>query len=213
MSVPNRQIGWSQESNLLWYILSQLKRLTGVISGMKPKYKVFTALLTQSGGSSLEQLDSSTSIQNVTKGVTYTIENASDGDFTNVGAPNNDVGTSFVAINDNIPNNYNNAALLFNTGAPVATVLENTIGNIWFTYDSEGHYSVNSNGLFTLNKTYTAIQSQPVEGNVGDGIKFAVINFQYPDVNNIGIRTGRAELAPLDNFLMNTPIEIRVYNS
>lgn len=55
MGVPNRQIGWSQESNLLWYILSQLKRLTSIIFSLKeaatPKYKVYTALLTQSGTS------------------------------------------------------------------------------------------------------------------------------------------------------------------
>ena len=67
-------------------------------------YKVYTALLTQSGGSILDQLDETTPTQNVTKGVTYTIANASDGDFLNVGAPNNNSGTSFVAINNNVPN-------------------------------------------------------------------------------------------------------------
>lgn len=51
MGVPNRQIGWSQESNLLWYILSQLKRLSSVIFSLKPKYKVYTAFLSQSGSS------------------------------------------------------------------------------------------------------------------------------------------------------------------
>jgi hypothetical protein len=216
MSVPNRQIGWSQESNLLWYILSQLKRLSSVIFTLKeaatPKYKVYTALLTQSGGSFLDKLESSSLIQNVTKGVTYTIDNASDGDFTNVGAPNNDVGTSFVAINDNIPNNYNNAALLFNTGAPVVTVLENTIGNIWFEYNDVGYYTINSDGLFTTNKTYTTIQSQPIAGNISDGIKFAQINYEYPNINNIGITTGRPEFDSFDDYLINTPIEIRVYN-
>lgn len=53
MGVPNRQIGWSQESNLLWYILSQLKRLTSIVFSLKeaatPKYKVFTATITQTG--------------------------------------------------------------------------------------------------------------------------------------------------------------------
>ena len=45
----SRQIGWSQESNLLYQILKQLNQLTSVIFGLKPKYKVYTALLTQEG--------------------------------------------------------------------------------------------------------------------------------------------------------------------
>jgi hypothetical protein len=51
MSIPNKQIGWSQESNLLWYILKQLNKLTSIIFNIKPTYKVYTALLTQSGTS------------------------------------------------------------------------------------------------------------------------------------------------------------------
>lgn len=52
MAIPNRQIGWSQESNLLWQISSQMERLTGVVSAnapTPPSYKVYTALLSQSG--------------------------------------------------------------------------------------------------------------------------------------------------------------------
>lgn len=48
MAIPNKQIGWSQESNLLWEILAKLQRLVGVIAKVKP-YKVYTAFLTQSG--------------------------------------------------------------------------------------------------------------------------------------------------------------------
>lgn len=36
MAIPNRQIGWSQESNLLWNISSQLDRLTSVIANLSP---------------------------------------------------------------------------------------------------------------------------------------------------------------------------------
>jgi hypothetical protein len=32
MSVPNRQIGWSQESNLLWQISKQLEQLIAITS-------------------------------------------------------------------------------------------------------------------------------------------------------------------------------------
>jgi hypothetical protein len=53
MAIQNRQIGWSQESNLLWQILKQINKLTSVIFGLKeaatPKYKVYTASLTQTG--------------------------------------------------------------------------------------------------------------------------------------------------------------------
>ena len=32
MAIPNRQIGWSTKSNLLWQISKQLERLTAVVS-------------------------------------------------------------------------------------------------------------------------------------------------------------------------------------
>lgn len=32
MGIPNRQIGWSQESNLLWQISKQLEQLIGITS-------------------------------------------------------------------------------------------------------------------------------------------------------------------------------------
>jgi hypothetical protein len=45
----SKQIGWGTESNILYEILKELKRLKSTIFGIKPKYKVYTALLTQSG--------------------------------------------------------------------------------------------------------------------------------------------------------------------
>ncbi|MEY3499974.1 MAG: hypothetical protein RL308_1643, partial [Bacteroidota bacterium] len=48
------------------------------------KYKVYTALLTQSGGNTIDSIDTGT----ITIGFTYRIANLSPGmDFTNVGAP------------------------------------------------------------------------------------------------------------------------------
>lgn len=43
----SRQIGWSNESNLLYQILKQITRLTAVIFSLKPTYKVYSALLEQ----------------------------------------------------------------------------------------------------------------------------------------------------------------------
>jgi hypothetical protein len=40
----SRQIGWSNESNLLYQILKQITRLTSVVFGLKPKYKEYTAI-------------------------------------------------------------------------------------------------------------------------------------------------------------------------
>lgn len=155
MAIPSKQIGWGTESNLLWQILKQLTQLTNVIFGLKPKYKVFTALLTQSGTGSTVNATSGLLIV----GVSYLIDvyNAGD-DFSNVGGPAAGLqgewdGYSFLATGTT-PNNWNNlSGLEYNTGAPVVTVLENTIGNIWFTYSSIGTSSINSNGLFTINKT------------------------------------------------------------
>ena len=118
-------------------------------------YKVYTALLIQSGGGNTIGISSGP----LTKGITYKIQNPG-GDFSNVGAPNNDPETYFVAINNDAPLSYGGSALLYNTGAPVATVLENTIGNIWFSYTAEGAYGVNSNSLFPGGKVYGNISQQ-----------------------------------------------------
>lgn len=53
MGILSRQIGWGTESNLLWQILKQLKQLASIIFSLKaaatPKYKVYTATITQTG--------------------------------------------------------------------------------------------------------------------------------------------------------------------
>jgi hypothetical protein len=170
-------------------------------------YKVFTALLTQSGGDVLEQLDSNSFTQNVTKGVTYLISNASNGDFRNVGAPDNNDGTYFVAINDNVPKSYSDAALIYNTGAPIATVLENTIGNIWFTFVVDGQYSINKENNFDSSKTAIFIGPPTWDGGdyyfqAGpDGVTPIYLVSKY-------LPTG----LNVNNAFLNTTIEIRVYN-
>ena len=46
----SRQIGWSNESNLLYQILKQLVRLTGIIANLVPKNKRLDVLLNQKIG-------------------------------------------------------------------------------------------------------------------------------------------------------------------
>jgi hypothetical protein len=150
--VPNdtRFIGINPTVNLRERRSARINRETQPVSmqditdSIRP-YKVFTALLTQSGGSSTVNATSGLLIV----GVSYNIDtyNAGD-DFSNVGGPAAGLpgewdGYSFLATGTT-PNNWNNSSLLISDeGAPVATVLENTIGNIYFEYRVRGNMHVN----------------------------------------------------------------------
>lgn len=185
-----------------WYTMQD------VTNTVRP-YQVFTALLTQTGGYNPQTIYIGTDYGNqLIIGVTYTIIGNDTTDFTNVGAPNNDVGTYFMATGTN-PNNQNandQTYLGFNGGAPVATVLENTIGNIWFTYDGAGVYIVNSDALFT--DKITVFSGARTSGwdalSSIDSKNYSNSSFLLSTVNNSDSTT--------DNVLSNTPIEIRVYN-
>lgn len=177
----------------------------------EPPYKVYTALLTQSGGDNLQYIDTGT----LTIGVTYLIYNNSPGmDFTNVGAPNNDVATYFVATGTT-PNSWGTPPgpgfqiLRYNTGAPVVTVLENTLGNITFIYQSSGDYSISGSNLFTINKTWGFASSLIDQANMS--IEPVLLNINDGDENTIYIRTQGGDYNG-DGLLNKTPIEIRVYN-
>ena len=168
-------------------------------------YQVYTALLTQNGVSDEQYIN----IGELTIGVTYYISQISTGmDFTNVGAPNNNYRTYFVATGTT-PNSWGDGAqytLTYNNGAPVVTVLENTIGNIWFTYDTVGQYSINSNGLFT--SPYTIFISNNTQ-DYGDSTQIVKTNIY--DVDTSYITTFALDVSS-NSILYNTPIEIRVYN-
>jgi hypothetical protein len=193
----SRQIGWSQESNLLYQILKQLNKLTSIMFGLKPKYKVYTALVTQNGGDDQLILED----EPLTIGVTYQVDDPTGGDFTNVGAPDNNQGTFFIATGTT-PNSWGAATLLYNTGAPVVTVLENTIGNIWFTYDNVGIYFANSNTLFTENKTWYTTY------NDYDGNELVYYQLRYNNENSMALSTNGEDSVSFTKY----PIEIRVYN-
>jgi hypothetical protein len=136
----------------------------------------------------------------LTIGVTYRIYNPSPGiDFTNVGAPNNEVGTYFVAT-DIVPTswgsneNTGNDTIYYNTGAPrVLKVLENTIGNIWYTIKDKGQYSMLSNSLFTDNSTFTTIGNDRSYTQFGTKAAF----------NQIGAREGDDTVIHIESFLID----------
>jgi hypothetical protein len=179
-----------------WYTMED------VTNTVRP-YQVFTALLTQSGGDDPSNLSGNPLVI----GTTYTIDGYADGDdFTNVGAPYNANGVSFIATGT-IANSFEyGAALLYNTGAPVATVLENTIGNIWFSYYGVGSYYIyNENQFDTAKTTYTftyANYYSYLTAQFDDGGVMPAINITARDVDG----------ANVDSYLYHQPIEIRVYN-
>lgn len=187
------------------YAMSAEDFTTGITNIVKP-YKVYTALLTQSGGDNIENIGSG----ELTIGVTYRIINPwPNSDFTNVGAPNNDQETYFVATGT-IPNNWgtpgSDDVLEYNTGAPVVTVLENTIGNVWFTYGNVGNYNVNSDGLFIENKQYLLPYTYYNDNGTFEGVQLS-----YNNNSSIYIFSQLAGVGAND-MLSKTPIEIRVYN-
>ena len=172
-----------------------------------PAYKVYTALLTQSGGDDTLSLNSGI----LTIGVTYEISyvGRENYDFTNVGAPNNDPGTRFIATGIT-PNSWGTGGspddlLSYNTGAPVVTVLENTIGNVWFTYIEPGNYRVNSLNLFINEKTIFI--ATPSGYN-----DFNILNTTLDSESYSLISTYDSTITLQNNLLNRTPIEIRVYN-
>jgi hypothetical protein len=177
-------------------------------------YKVYTALVTQNGTSTEDTINAGT----LTIGVTYFINQEATGmDFTNVGAPNNVVGTYFVATGTT-PNSWGSGrdyTLGYDAGAPVVTVLENTIGNIWFNYVGVGRYRIESTELFTQNKTYITMGSN-VNGANDVPTSFITDNPNSDDVllyswQDLSSKGGNTTLR--NDTLLKTVLEIRVYNS
>jgi len=192
---------------------------TGLLnnSEIRNRYKVFTALLNQTGDDNSQFLYIGTNYGNtLTIGVTYKIEvNDFETDFTVVGAPNNNVGTMFIAtgtnpLNQDDGSNGDNVYLSYNTGTPVVTILENSIGNVWFTYESTGVYYLNSNGLFIQDKTYVDCISSNGTDTYNKGL-FAAWNGQdVSSVDNIIIYSWNSTIPGPENY-NSGKLEIRVY--
>ena len=187
--------------------------ITNIVTALIPPstYRVFTATITQSGSSDNIGLYSG----NTTIGVTYTI--IEDGplgtgyDFTVIGAPNNDIGTIFIATGTTPTWGIDSAVGLgYNAGAPIANVLENTIGNIWFTYSAEGFYFIESNGLFSPSNKSCVAHSGATSDDGGYSSFFVYSNLA--DTNDIRILVTDLVGLTRDNVLNNYLIEIRVYN-
>jgi len=171
-------------------------------------YKVYTALLTQNGGDDPYAIITP---QPLVIGQTYKINVYNSGDdFTNVGAPSNALDVFFVATGTTPAVWTNGSELFTNGGAPIVTVLENTIGNIWFTYESVGNYNIKKTDNWDDEKTWYGL------GGLGNPGSFDV----YPGNPTVSIESSTLYLitsnndfsTQLNNQLNKTPIEIRVYN-
>ena len=108
-------------------------------------------------------------------------------------------------------------ALLTQSGetAPVAIVLENTLGEVpvW-SYSGIGSYQLTSIGLFLANKTFVLMGSSFEDPGAFNS--FAQANRYSNNIINIftgflvtdGVNVG---INPINTYLNNTPIEIRIY--
>jgi len=221
MAQVSRQIGWSNESNLLYQILKQLNKLTSIMFGLKPKYKVYTALLTQTGG---DVFNEKTQGDSLDLGITYLINvNSENADLTIFGAPNSNVGTYFVCTNAGTLPVTGSISLVWNEGAPIVTVLENTIGNIWFAYKSAGKYRCYSDDLFTINKT-TVFISDTVNTKSNNSVDLLTMRVlcsldTKAQPTFLEIYTGTASGSYEDDIITSSTdlqyavtFEIRVYN-
>jgi hypothetical protein len=190
-----------------WYTMDD------VSSTVRP-YKVFTALMAQTEPP-LEQTITEEE-GTIRVGQSYEIDSPSGSgwDFTNIGAPDNEIGTGFIATGT-VPNSWGDGgSLLTNRAIPVVVVLENTIGNVWFEYRGIGTYRINSNSLFTTDKT-TCATAAFYDQNEGAFISL------FPDIDADSTRvkfftaknTGEAAPELADAVVLQpTLFEIRVYN-
>lgn len=100
-------------------------------------------------------------------------------------------------------------ALLTQTGGddPVATVLQNTLGDLQWYRDSDGYYYVYSNDeLFTDSKTFVTISHS-------NWISEGTTPYYLDGATYIYVMTLNTNWIYTDDILNNTSIEIRVYNS
>lgn len=92
------------------------------------------------------------------------------------------------------------------TNAPVATILENTIGDIIWTRVSTGLYKGTLTGAFLATKTAVYLTNG---GNIAPP---AIFNTYADTVNTITLKSVRADTGTVTDSLVNTAtLEIRVY--
>jgi hypothetical protein len=95
------------------------------------------------------------------------------------------------------------------TSAPTAIVLENTLGNIVWSYNAIGIYTGTLNEAFSGNKYFAPIPIQGLESDANDGGGGTSYSYFRLDNSTVEITTG---IPLINGVLTNSPIEIIVYN-
>lgn len=169
------------------------------------KYKVFTTLLSQSSSGTTYTADSQSS--NFIVGQTYTIDNYISGDdFTNVGASSNQTGLKFIATGITASTWTGNSIVSYNSGTPVANILENTLPfSLYFSRGNTGTYATNT---FSSNYKVAVFGTNSVNSTI---VSFGIYS-AGPYNNYIQITTQDLSGYTVDSKLSNTFLEIRVYN-
>lgn len=90
------------------------------------------------------------------------------------------------------------------TSAPVATILQNTIGNIVWSRMGVGNYNATLIGAFTINKTTVQFNNSRSNG--------IVAGVDNGDGDSISIGTANTSFILIDSNMYNNYIEIRVYD-
>ena len=102
-------------------------------------------------------------------------------------------------------------ALIIQTGTgstPSAIILQNTIGEITWSYVSPALYTMNSDAAFVTGKTY--LNNQVLHLNYESGPYVALL--QREDENTISLSTNFIMGGdPVDSILVNHSLEVRVY--
>lgn len=169
------------------------------------KTKEFLCTIYQSGTDDPQTITSGT----LEIGVTYEISfhNGSD-DFTNVGAPNNSNHTKFIATGTTPLVWSSSSQLKYNNGYPKVKTIINEIGNIWIERSGIGSYNINSNNLFTEDKTFIYISPHKDEGN---GV-FPVMTFDITSESRIAIEVQDISSGFTDDIINKSILKIEVFN-
>jgi hypothetical protein len=122
----------------------------------------------------------------------------------------NAVGTYFVATGTNPTSWGSNTVINYNTGAPVATVLENTIGLLWWDIRADGTYRLHAPGQ-NLNTAYISSYSYY---NIDNTTSY-IFSVSPPSLSGTSADFTSRNIVDQQNdndVLINIPIEIRIYN-
>lgn len=187
-----------------WYTMQDV---IDTVGGGGGTYQLFTALLTQSGGDNPDSIGGNGGT--LDKGYTYEIvTNPDNYDLTIYGAPNNNAGTSFICTVTVPTLPYTSSLeLSVNYGAPRAIILENTIGDVYFTYYVNGVYKCNSNNLFGDEKTFVTISNPNAAYTGTPGVCDTTVS-----LDSIDIKTYDSSFINQNDQLYLNSFEIRVYN-